>query len=433
MVNREMKDSGVEWVGKIPEEWDIQRLKNILIERKENNKPQKTDNILSLMKDRGVIPYSEKGDVGNKSKTDLTQYKLAYPGDIVLNSMNVIIGSVGLSKYFGAVSPVYYMLRPRNSEYFVEYYNYIFQTKVFQKSLIGYGNGIMEHRMRIPMNNLNNVLLPIPPGREQQKIAAFLDDKVAHIDNIIEETKKSIENLKAYKQSLITETVTKGLDPNVEMKDSGIEYIGKIPKNWSLSKLGYLGNLQNGISKAGDFFGSGYPFVSYGDVYKNSQLPSNVSGLIESNSVERDRYSVEYGDVFFTRTSETIEEVGFVSTCLKTIDNAVFAGFLIRFRPNDDQLEPSFSKYYFRSNLHRKYFVKEMNIVTRASLSQSLLKKLPVLLPSKEEQLEIAQFLFEKTTHITSIIEQKEQLITELESYKKSLIYECVTGKKEVK
>ncbi len=433
MVNREMKDSGVEWVGKIPEEWDIQRLKNILIERKENNKPQKTDNILSLMKDRGVIPYSEKGDVGNKSKTDLTQYKLAYPGDIVLNSMNVIIGSVGLSNYFGAVSPVYYMLRPRNSEYFVEYYNYIFQTKVFQKSLIGYGNGIMEHRMRIPMNNLNNVLLPIPPGREQQKIAAFLDDKVAHIDNIIEETKKSIENLKAYKQSLITETITKGLDPNVEMKDSGIEYIGKIPKNWSLSKLGYLGNLQNGISKAGDFFGSGYPFVSYGDVYKNSQLPSNVSGLIESNSVERERYSVEYGDVFFTRTSETIEEVGFVSTCLKTIDNAVFAGFLIRFRPNDDQLEPSFSKYYFRSNLHRKYFVKEMNIVTRASLSQSLLKKLPVLLPSKEEQLEIAQFLFEKTTHITSIIEQKEQLITELESYKKSLIYECVTGKKEVK
>lgn len=427
-----MKDSGVEWIGKVPEEWDVQRLKNILIERKENNKPQKTDNILSLMKDRGVIPYSEKGDIGNKSKTDLTQYKLAYPGDIVLNSMNVIIGSVGLSKYFGAVSPVYYMLRPRLSKDFVEYYNFIFQTEVFQKSLIGYGNGIMEHRMRIPMNNLNNVSLPVPPSYEQKKIAAFLDGKVAHINNIIEDTKKSIENLKAYKQSLITETITKGLDPNVEMKDSGIEYIGKIPKNWSLNKLGYLGNLQNGISKAGDFFGSGYPFVSYGDVYKNSQLPSNVSGLIESNSAERERYSVEYGDVFFTRTSETIEEVGFVSTCLKTIDNAVFAGFLIRFRPNNDQLEPSFSKYYFRSNLHRKYFVKEMNIVTRASLSQSLLKKLPVLLPSKEEQLEIAQFLFEKTTHITSIIEQKEQLITELESYKKSLIYECVTGKKEV-
>jgi len=429
---RKMKDSGVEWIGEIPENWRIQNLKSILVERNENNKPVKTDFILSLTNDRGVIPYSEKGDIGNKSKDDLTGYKLAYPNDIVLNSMNVIIGSVGLSKYFGAVSPVYYMLYPRSEEDSVRYYNFIFQTKVFQESLKGYGNGIMEHRLRIPMMKLNTVMLPYPSAKEQREIANFLDSKVYLIDDIIEKTKQSIEDYKRYKQSLITETVTKGLNPDVEMKDSGIEWIGEIPGHWDVMKLRYLGVLQNGISKSGDEFGYGFPFVSYSDVYKNYSLPPKVFGLINSTREERQAYSVQKGDVFFTRTSETIEEVGFASTCLETIEDAVFAGFVIRFRPFTRKLNENFSKYYFRSELHRRFFVKEMDIVTRASLGQELLKKLPVIIPPVSEQKQIANYLDNKCSHIDKIIEQKEQLINELETYKKSLIYEYVTGKKRV-
>ena len=127
-----MKDSGIEWIGEIPKEWATKRLKAVLCERTEINNPIKTDFILSLTNDRGVIPYNEKGDVGNKSKDDLTGYKLAYPNDIVLNSMNVIIGSVALSSYFGCVSPVYYMLYPRSSNDSTKYYNYLFQTKEWQ-------------------------------------------------------------------------------------------------------------------------------------------------------------------------------------------------------------------------------------------------------------------------------------------------------------
>lgn len=443
MASRSMKDSGVEWIGKIPKEWNIKKM-SLLADRitdyvasgsfaslKKNVNYLSRPDYAMLIRTVDLSGSSNKQPVYvDKSAYEFLSNSNLFGGELVLSN----IGSVGNVYMYtpmykrATLAPNSIMVNMKGENRF---YYYWFLNPIVNETLKLIGSDSVQTKFN--KTQLRAFKVVEPPFEEQQKIATFLDEKVSHIDNIIEDTKKSIENLKAYKQSLITETVTKGLDPNVEMKDSGIEYIGKIPKNWSLSKLGYLGNLQNGISKAGDFFGSGYPFVSYGDVYKNSQLPSNVSGLIESNSVERERYSVEYGDVFFTRTSETIEEVGFVSTCLKTIDNAVFAGFLIRFRPNDDQLEPSFSKYYFRSNLHRKYFVKEMNIVTRASLSQSLLKKLPVLLPSKEEQLEIAQFLFEKTTHITSIIEQKEQLITELESYKKSLIYECVTGKKEVK
>lgn len=148
---------------------------------------------------------------------------------------------------------------------------------------------------------------------------------------------------------------------------------------------------------------------------------------------DRNIYSVKYGDVFFTRTSETIEEIGFSSTCLKTIDDATFAGFLIRFRPySQDELLPEFAQYYFRSEIHRKFFVKEMNLVTRASLSQELLKKLPVLLPPIEEQKRISMYLKQRCTEIDfAIVEKKEQMGV-LEQYKKSLIYEYVTGKSEV-
>ena len=143
-------------------------------------------------------------------------------------------------------------------------------------------------------------------------------------------------------------------------------------------------------------------------------------------------YSVKKGDIFFTRTSETIEEVGFSCVCTQTIPKATFAGFLIRVRPYDDTLDVGFSKYYFRSNFHRLYLVKQMNLVTRASLSQSLLKGLPVLVPSRDEQIEIASYLDKKCFAIDTLNEKKQMLIAELDSFKKSLIYEYVTGKKEV-
>lgn len=203
-----MKDSGVEWIGEIPEGWEISRLKQQLVERKEVNNPVKTDFILSLTNTKGVIPYSEKGDIGNKSKDDLTGYHIARPGDIVLNSMNVIIGSVGLSNYFGAVSPVYYTLFPRNPSADVRFFNYIFQMPAFQDSLKGLGNGIMEIRMRIPMSKLNDVLLPVPSHQEQMIIADYLDAKTAEIDVLIADKRRQVDLLKEYRKSLISEAVT---------------------------------------------------------------------------------------------------------------------------------------------------------------------------------------------------------------------------------
>ena len=439
---RQMKDSGIEWIGEIPQNWKVRKIKYIFVQRNENNLPIKTTDILSLTAKQGVIPLSEKQGGGNKPKDDLTAYKLAYPGDIVINSMNILSGSVGISKYFGCVSPVYYMLRPINLNDDNRFYNYYFRTNEFQKSLLGLGNGIMMKesengklntiRMRIPMDKLGMQFAPITDDNTQREISDYLDNKCTEIDNAIAKTTASIEEYKKLKQSIITKAVTKGIRGNRPMKDSGIEWIGEIPSDWEICKVRHIGTLQNGISKGGEFFGSGFPFVSYGDVYRNISLPACVDGLVQSSSEEQKLYSVQEGDIFFTRTSETIEEVGFSSVCENDIPKATFAGFLIRLRPNKNKIYSGFSKYYFRSSHHRSFLVKEMNLVTRASLGQSLLKSMFVLLPGMNEQYEIAEYLDSKCNEIDNIISRKQQLITELEAYKKSLIYEYVTGKKEV-
>ncbi len=438
-----MKDSGVKWIGQIPKEWGLKRMKYILKERKLKNEPIITKEILSLSVERGVFPYSEKTGGGNKAKEDLTAYKVTYPGDIVINSMNILAGAVGLSKYEGAVSPVYYTLYADSNDIDIRYYYYLFQTEAFQKSLLGLGNGIMMKesstgklntiRMRIPMEKLSALVMPLPSKETQKKIINRIKGKVEFIDKIIFETKQSIDELRKYKQSLITETVTKGLNKNVEMKDSGVEVIGNINASYKIIPLGYLGLFQNGISKSSEYFGEGFPFVSYSDVYKNRVLPSQVDGLVKSSEEDQENYTVQKGDIFFTRTSETIEEVGMTAVCLKSIPKATFAGFVIRFRPNNKgALLTEYARYYFDASFIRDFFAKEMNLVTRASLSQPLLKKVPVIIPSIQEQEEIINYLNKKTFEIESIIDSKQKIIQELEQYKKSLIYEYVTGKKEV-
>ena len=217
------KDSGVEWLGEVPRHWEATPLGRVLIQRKEKNDPIKTTDILSLSLKTGVIPYAEKEAGGNKAKEDLSAYMLAYPGDIVVNSMNVVVGSVGLSKYFGAVSPVYYMLRPRHQEDLVEYFERIFQNISFQRSLFGIGNGIMfieskssgklnTIRLRIPMTKLKKVILPWPPAAEQADIVRHLDRVNANIASAIARAKREIDLLNEYRTRLIADVVTGKLD-----------------------------------------------------------------------------------------------------------------------------------------------------------------------------------------------------------------------------
>ena len=426
---REMKDSGIEWIGEIPDDWRIIRNKNAFTCSKElvGEKSELTQ-LLSLTT-RGI----KKKDINNaegKLPESFDTYQFVKENDLVMCLFDLDCSAVfsGISPYNGMISPAYRVLsckkcmEPKYADY---WFQYISDGRKFNH----YAKNI---RYTLSYEEFSALPLLLPERNEQRRIADYLDRKCGQIDAIIARQQAVIEKLKAYKLSVITEAVTKGLNPVVPMKDSGIDFIGSIPEAWRICRLRNIGTLQNGISKGGEFFGHGFPFVSYGDVYRNFSLPVQVAGLIDSSDEERRNYSVESGDIFFTRTSETIEEVGFSSVCEETIPDATFAGFLIRVRPFTDDLVPKFAKYYFRSNHHRYYLVKQMNLVTRASLGQDLLKSMSVLVPPKDEQISIAAYLDKKCGAIESSIEYKQRVIERLTAYKKSLIYEVVTGKKEV-
>jgi len=210
-------------------------------------------------------------------------------------------------------------------------------------------------------------------------------------------------------------------------KDSGIEWLGEIPGQWEVKRLKDLGNLQNGISNGKEYFGFGYPFVSYGNVYNDSIRLSDILTLANSNETDQKAYSVLEGDVFFTRTSETIDEIGIASTCLITIPKATFSGFTIRLRPKKRIINKQFSKYFFRAHINRQFLSKEISLVTRASLSQNLLNNLPVLLPNIQEQTAIAQYLDTKTQAIDMKVNFLEKKIGYYKGLRKSIINETVT------
>lgn len=423
------KDSGVQWLGEIPSHWKVKKIRHILSLANEKTK-ESGGELLSLSQYAGVTPKTDS-NVGIRAAEDTTGYNIVHKGQFVMNIMLAWNGSYAVSEYDGIISPAYCVF-DFTRECDRRYYNYLLRMKVYSGAFKTESKGIIDSRLRLYPQYFKNFPLIVPPIEEQRSIATYLDKATAEIDRAIAQQQRMIDLLNERKQIIIQRAVTKGLDENVEMKDSGIEWIGEIPVNWNVMKLRAIGSTINGVSHDSTYFGSGFPFVSYSDVYKNSTLPSKVCGLAKSTNAEQAMFSVEEGDVFFTRTSETAEEIGFSSVCMNTIEKAIFAGFLIRFRSNKGVLYKNYSKYFFRAKMLRNYFVKEMNLVTRASLSQGLLKGLPVIVPSMQEQENIASYLDKVTGKIDQAIERHQQMLSLLQERKQIIISEVVTGKIKV-
>lgn len=273
----------------------------------------------------------------------------------------------------------------------------------------------------------------LPNLIKQEEIVNFLDSKLQQIKNAVQKKRKLITLIESEWQASLASIVNGSSSMHKGDKESSeIFWAPFVPIDWTITKLGVIGKIKNGISISGDSFYSGYPFVSYLDISNNYAVPSKVDGLVESSIGDRENFSVKKGDVFFTRTSEIIEEIGLSSVCLKEIQDAVYAGFLLRFRPLDDTLYPLYSKYLFRNQNLRSYFYKEMMIVTRASLSQGLLKNMPLVIPPFNDQIRIANYLEEKNNKINLLKNKINKSIDLLESYKDSLISNLVTGKLDV-
>lgn len=416
---REMKDSGVAWIGEIPKSWNLERLQWHISEIKETNKPEKTKQILSLTNKRGVIPYEEKGAQGNVSKEDLSQYKLAYPDTIVANSMNVLIGSVGKCNYYGCVSPVYYVYKPNDGEN-LEFINYIFQTEQFQKELRRYANGILEIRLRVSSDGILKRKVAFPSTDEQQKIVVYLNQKLSQVDSLIANVQAQIEKLKAYKQSLITEVVTKGLDLNAPMKDSGVDWIGTIPENWNVVKTGRLFRENNRCPIGNDVplsLSQADGLVATADMKESSLETSSYDNWkrVEIGDLVLNRFKAHLGVLFAAKLT------GIVS-------------FHYGVYEAQCRLVPKFYEYLYHSNQYKAILGNASNgmVVGLQNLSNLSFYTTYSLYPPYAEQEKIADYLDAKCSQIDQLISLKESKIEKLQQYKRSLIYEYVTGKKEV-
>ncbi|HDZ4966164.1 TPA: restriction endonuclease subunit S [Campylobacter jejuni] len=436
---KNFKDSGIEWLGEIPQDWEVVKIKFLAIfytgdsiKDSEKHKYCFSNNSIPYIATKDIDINTNVVNYNNGMFIEKinTNFKRAYGNSILLCLEGANAGKkiAFLNKEVCFVNKLCYV-NSKSKKLISKFLFYFLQSVLFKNIFLSNIKGLIGGVTTEQFGNFYMLLLSL---KEQEQIVNFLDEKCEQIANFIEKKEKLISLLKEQKQALINETITKGLNKNVNFKDSGIEWLGEIPQHWEVRKLKYLGNFQNGISINSEAFGAGYPFVSYGDVYNNISIPFNIKGLINSTIIDRKIYSVKQGDIFFTRTSETIDEIGISSVCLKTIENAVFAGFLIRFRANKKILDNNFAKFYFRRKLNQYFFAKENGLVTRASLSQELLGRLPVIIPPLKEQEQIANFLEEKCGKIDLLIEKTKKQIKLIKEYKTTLINQAVCGRMDL-
>lgn len=424
-----MKDSGQEWIGAIPESWDTNRIRYCLNEINVKNSPVKTEQILSLVKDKGVMLYEEKGDVGNKAKEDITGYKVAFPNTLIVNSMNILIGSVGISKYKGCVSPVYYVFREKdNSD--LRFVNYIFNTREFQKELRKYANGILEIRLRVSATDIFNRKMPLPSKDEQIKIADFLDEKCAEIDQLSEDIQKQIDVLEEYKKSVITRAVTKGLDPSAEMKESGIDYLGKYPTNWKLSRVKF--NLSEpmkyGATESGVEYSEDLPrYIRITDITSDNKLKED--GKLSLTWQQAKGYTLSRDTILFARSGGTVGKTFYYKP---SYGKAAFAGYLISATPNEEKMLTEWLYFYTLSNTYWEWANQIFTQATIQNIGADKYSNLPITVPDIETQKTIILYLTDKCSEIDESITLKRNQLDKLATYKKSIIYEYVTGKKRV-
>jgi len=308
----------------------------------------------------------------------------------------------------------------------------LMRCQAFSEEYYRNGRGIVSDLWTTRYSEMKSILLPIPPHDEQDQIVRFLDWKVSTINKLVSIKQKQIKTLEEQEKQIISDAVLRGLH-NAPLKESGNRWIGDIPVDWSTIKLGKFCSFQNGISESGEFFTSGTPFVGYGDVYRHLELPQVVSGVARSNEQQQTIFSVRKGDIFFTRTSENIEEIGMAAVCKHTIEKAVFSGFVIRCRPRKNIVDIDFMKYYLQIPAIRNHFSSMMNIVIRASLGQNLLKQMPVVVPPMDEQREIAAYLDVQHSKFISLADITKKEIDALIELKKRLMADAVTGKIDVR
>ena len=414
----EMKDSGVEWIGKMPSNWQVKYLFQLASQVKNKNNDLREKNLLSLS--YGKIKRKDIETTDGLLPASFDGYNIIEEGDIVMRLTDLQNDHtslrVGRATERGIITSAYTTVRPSKETYpFLYLALHSFDVK---KGFYGMGAGV---RQGLNYGEVKKVLVPVPPLSEQTAIAAYLDEKCTTIDAIITETKASIEEYKSWKASVIFEAVTKGLDPNAEMKDSGVEWIGMMPSNWQVKYLfQFVSQVKN---KNNDLREKNLLSLSYGKI-KRKDIET-TDGLLPASF---DGYNIiEEGDIVMRLTDlqndHTSLRVG------RATERGIITSAYTTVRPAK---ETSPFLYLALHSFDVKKGFYGMGAGVRQGLNYGEVKKVLLPFPPANEQQTIVAYLNEKCAVIDSIITEKEALIGELETYKKSLIFETVTGKRRV-
>ena len=420
------KDSGIAWIGEIPSEWKVGLVGRYFNEIKNPNINQEEKNTLQFK--MGDIISKKRGDSKYNPET-IEAYNVVEPGTIMINGLNLsfdfISQRVGQVHEKGAITSTYLALYPSNGM-MSDYAKYLLKAYDNCKALHAMGRGL---RATLSYGIFRSEPILIPSIDEQHSIASFLDTKCGEIDSLISLQEEMISELQAYKQSVITEAVTKGLDPNAKMKDSGVEWIGEIPENWKVSKVGLQYNVILGKMLCPKQLNDDYTLEKY---YCAANVHFNgIEGELKKmwfSSLDKETYLTKKGDLL------VVEGGAGAGGCAIVNDDespVYIQNYIMIVRPkliNDVR----YLRYQIEQFVKRGYIDVVCNKATIPHFTKDKVSNMQIPLPSFEVQQQIANYLDAKTSQIDSLISLKQQKIDELKSYKKSIIYEYVTGKKRV-
>lgn len=419
-----MKNSGVSWIGAVPVSWKTDTIGNLYALR--NEKVSDKDFPPLSVGKMGVVPQLETA-----AKTDDgDNRKLVRIGDFAINSRSDRRGSCGISEYDGSVSLINTIMTPR-AEMNPRFYNWLFHTESFADEFYKWGHGIVDDLWTTRWQEMKRIAIVVPSLPEQKAIADFLDKKCAEIDEMIALQEKIIEELKAYKQSVITEAVTKGLNPNVPMKDSGVEWIGEIPKGWEVNRTKWvLDSVEkgNGITKDEVSQEGNTPCVRYGEIY--SKYNNAFSNCLSATNIEIQQsvHYFEHGDILCAGTGELVAEIG-KSVVYMGNDKCLAGGDIIILKHSQN---PYFLNYSLNCHCSQSQKSRNKAKLKVVHISASEICNVLLAIPPIPEQNAIADYLNNICSEIDSLISIKLSKIDSLKEYKKSIIYEYVTGKKEI-
>ncbi len=419
------KDSCIEWIGEIPESWNINKIGQIYQER--NKKVSDKEFMPLSVTKNGIVPQLETA-----AKTDNgDNRKLVKQNDFVINSRSDRRGSCGISEFTGSVSLINTVLMPRKNINNT-YYNFTFKSECFADEFYRWGTGIVDDLWSTKWSAMKNIYIPYPSINVQQQIADYLDKKCGEIDEVVDKQKAVIEKLKEYKQSVITEAVTKGLDKSVPLKDSGIEWIGKIPEHWDSIKLKFCSYIRARLGwkglKAEEYVEEGFPLLSAFNIVNNKLIFENLNYINQYRYDESPEIQLQINDILLVKDGAGIGKCAIIEDMpIQSTANGSLAVISTNYR-----LVAKFLYYYFLSKIFQKYIDRLKDGMGVPHLFQADLKEIEIVIPNELEQKEILGLLDHKCSEIDKTISEKEKLIEKLEEYKKSLIYECVTGKRKV-